>query len=276
MNGSMRGSWAGIVSLVAAGAILALAGCSRAVLSSGWPTREVVLNGVPGDWPAEWFSIADDRLVVSVTNDAEYLYLAVAPGDDSMQAQIMRRGLTLWFDPAGGKAKSFGLRYPIGMPRPEGARPPEAGERSRDMRKQFESTLGELEILGLAGSAPRRLTIADAPGIKAAAALTEEKLVCEFRIPLAKGEGRPDAIGAVPGGTIAIGFAVPALGGRGMPRGGEGGRGRGGDRPGGPPPGGGGGEGGERMGPPGGMRWPVGFTRPKALDFRLQVTLANR
>jgi hypothetical protein len=255
------------VALFALG-MLSCTGCSRAVLKSPWRTGEIAIDGVSADWSGEWFALADGRITASVTNDGEFLYVALAPGDASAKMQIMRHGLTLWFDPAGGKAKVFGIRYPIGMP-PREARPPESEHREdfqSEIRNQFEATLGDLEILGPEGSEPRKLALAEAKGIEAKAALTEDQLVCELKIPLARSAERPFAVGAAPGGDLGLGIVVA-----GMEKGSHGPRG------GGPPEGGGGGPpgegrggrpGGERRGAPGG-----GFTTPGPIDSWTKVRL---
>jgi hypothetical protein len=272
----------GGVALLALGMLSAM-GCSRAVLKSPWRTGEIAIDGVSADWSGEWFALADGRVTASVVNDGEFLYVALAPGDAAAKMQIMRHGLTLWFDPAGGKAKTFGIRYPIGMPPREG-RPPEGEHREEfqnETRKQFEATLGDLEILGPEGSQPRKLTLAEAKGIEAKAALTEDQLVCELKIPLARGAERPFAIGLAPGGDLGLGIVVagmekgshgpreggPPEGGRGGPpeggRGGPPGGGERGGRHGGGGPGGPRGEGGPRG----------GFTTPGPIDSWTKVRL---
>src|SRR5262249_60643297 len=61
-------------------------------------------------------------------------------GDRDVERQIRLEGLTVWFDPAGGKEKAFGLRFPLGFLHGQGPDaggvpappPPSGGEDSAD------------------------------------------------------------------------------------------------------------------------------------------------
>ncbi|MGC8897644.1 MAG: hypothetical protein ACP5ON_05330 [Bacteroidota bacterium] len=57
--------------------------------------------------------LREQNLVVDLRNDNEYLYLSLATNDRLTQQQIVRFGLTVWFDYQGNEAKRFGIHYPI-------------------------------------------------------------------------------------------------------------------------------------------------------------------
>ena len=50
---------------------------------------------------------------MQVVNDGEFLYLRMSASDAGTRMEIMRLGMTVWFDPAGGTKKKLGLRYPV-------------------------------------------------------------------------------------------------------------------------------------------------------------------
>ena len=285
--GAARGAAIGWVTLLGVAGAVVTPGCGRAVLNCPWRSQAIVVDGRTGDWSGTWYSFADDRIVMSVTNDGEFLYLGLAPSEMGAQAQITHGGLTIWFDPQGGKDRSFGIRYPLGREgrpaRPDSLR----GDRRPDaeaMRREFEGRLGELEILTDGGNGRERMPVSEARGIEVRAGFSEEQLACEFKIPLRADLEHPFAAGTIAGQALGIGVEVPGFdrgersmgrGERGGPGGGPGG---GPDAPGGPPPGGGRGgpEGGGMRGGAGhgGGRGPQGSSGP--IEFWIRVRPATR
>ncbi|MBN2171100.1 MAG: hypothetical protein JW819_07270 [Candidatus Krumholzibacteriota bacterium] len=221
--------------------------------------------------------LEDCPLSVGVANDDSILYLVLATGNRDLQAQILRQGLIIWFDPTGGKARTFGAQYPLGTMADaleDGAltrrRQPEGGEQDEAARRQrlaeaAEAVRGRMRIHFTGEGDAWSLAVAECRGVSVSYRVEASRLVVEMAIPLWTGPGRPYAVGAGAGGTLALGFQTPeldrearreAMGGRGGGRGVPPGGGTGG------PPGGG------RGGPPGGM------SRPDPLDWWIIVTLA--
>jgi hypothetical protein len=229
-----------------------LGGCSTVVLDSSWRDREITIDGTVTEWEGKRATIEGKDLIVGLANDADYLYLTVTPRTEGAQMNMMRSGFTVWFDPEGGTAQTFGIRYPLGM-QESGIRLGFAGEepdRER-MRQEFERTLFQLEIRGPQEDQTRHLAISEAVGIDIRAQIEDGVLSYELKIPLLQSEKHPHAVGAGPGSSIGLGFITPSVdreammasrGGGGM--GGSGGRGRGGGRGAGGPGGRGGGRGG--------------------------------
>jgi hypothetical protein len=260
-------------------ALLLPAGCSsRLALESRRPAGEITVDGSVEEWGNERVEIGGETFYVDIRNDADHLYVSLIPGTQMLQMQIMREGLTLWFDADGGRDKEFGIRFPLGSGQGSRAgsgqtstRPGMDGGFVEDLRAEFEKSLGELEVLGPEQDDCRRMALGAAEGIEVDARLENSLLVYELKLPLSPGEKRPYAVGAAPGNSIGLGFEAPATEmsalrpgmGRG-PGGGRGGTNR--------PPGGGG------MGrPPGGGRMggPRMGSMPEAIEIWAVVQLAG-
>ncbi len=101
-----------ILSMLAAGSLLA--GCASApIYPSLQQKTPVVIDGNPIDWqlPLTYYD-KDSKLSFSVSNDSANLYFCFAAYDEPLQMRIIRGGLQIWIDTAGGKAQQIGLLYP--------------------------------------------------------------------------------------------------------------------------------------------------------------------
>ncbi len=264
-----------VVALVFLAALAGAMGCGGEQLQSRWRDRAVVVDGSSADWDGAMIPFEEENLGVGVMNDDEFLYLCLVATDRADQMQILTGGLTLWVDPAGGKDKAFGIRYPVGG-RPEGAEPGARGGRGagREPGERGERGLGretgergdppDLDSLLVRFSPPERLEIRNGedelmesypldatPGLEARIGSENGALVCELKIPLEATADRPFAVAATKG-RVGLGLETVEIERPKMQRpDGMMGGGPGGGMGGGPPGGGGGGMGG---GPPGGGR----------------------
>lgn len=239
-------------------------------LQSESPDREISVDGDAGDWQGALTSIEKENLSLGVLNDGAYLYLALVSSDRQLVNQMMIRGFTVWFDAAGGKEKTLGLRFPLGLMASGAQVSPREMQQNPDARRElFEASLTEMEILESEDKS-RRFPRHAVQGIEVMAKIDAGTLVYELQIPLRAGEGHTFAIDAAPGDVIGVGLETPEIdreamrqqsGGRGGGRGGAGGRG-GGGRGG---RGGFGGQGGGRGGPP---------QQPESLKLWTTVELA--
>lgn len=217
------------------------------------PERGIVVDGDADDWLGALSFLEEEKLSVGFMNDQNNLYICLILERDQAPGLLMRQGLTVWFDPAGGKKKTLGIKYPLGgaptgrsmprmMDRPEGTQ--------RNILRDFPD---ELEILKSDMEFPEKKTLDQAKkeGLKVQVNSSEGSFVYELKIPLLASESQPLAIGVAPGATIGVGFEADKLdmsqimrrpqGGMGAPVGGGiagMGRGRGGPgmRPGMPKP----------------------------------------
>lgn len=268
----LRSSISGIV-------LLLLAGCARPEISAHWRDREFEVDGELADWSGLQVAPYGDKLHVGTANDAQTLYLSVSTTDRELIESILRHGLTVWFDPAGGDEQTLGFRIPArrqGFGEPNGLPPRGRGAprgrtpRGGDSRRGRESGTPpiepgqkaiEFELLGPLPGLIRRVTSPGDEHVQVVLEARTDLVVVEARLPLAAPSGW--ALGVTPGDTLGIGWEVePGMPARPDGRSGPPGRG---DRGGPPPPGGGGPGGfgrpnGSGMPPPpgkgnGGARW---------------------
>jgi len=226
-----------------------LVGCgnSKLELNSNWRDREITVDGKNTEWRGAMLFFEEDNVSVGLLNDENFFYICMIAEDQFIRAQVMRQGFTLWFDPEGGKEKTFGIKYPIGMQAsgmPRGMRRDEQNlERSSEAPRR---PMIELEILGPGKDELKKMPIAEAKGIDIHIEFSSGMLVYELKVPLIQSEQHPYAIGAEAGSSVGIGLETAKMekqdvkgemsGGRGSPTGGmrgeAGGRGMpGGRRP---------------------------------------------
>jgi hypothetical protein len=227
-----------------------------------------VVDGDHTEWEGAVTQLDDVDAVVGLLNDGTHLYLCLASIDQGITRQVLGRGLTLWFDPEGGRTRVLGIRFPLGQreQRPPSGTPEERPDPDA-MLARIDEAEPEIEII-TEGDLATRMFLAQAVGIDLDVGLTKGALVYEAKIPLSSVEGSY-AIGARPGSEIGIGLTTPGIDremmrermrGQGPPGGPGGGMGGGGRR---------GGMGGAR---PGGGRRP---SIPEPLDVWATVSIAT-
>ncbi|UCH83724.1 MAG: hypothetical protein JSW50_14945 [Candidatus Latescibacterota bacterium] len=265
----------------------ATVGCGGDLKMDGcWRHVEVAIDGDNSEWSNCSTYLEDEDFAVGVMNDADYLYISLSTADREVQRQVMMSGMIVWVDVTNDKAKSFGVRFPLGMregdmreriqemrDRPD---PPDRAE----MQQQFVRQIGEMdrfEMIGPHEGNVRLLQIEDSKYVKVKLGVINGAFVYELRVPLDKQKDYLYGLGAKPGDNIAIGWDSPEID-RGEMRGmgggemGGGGRGGGGGGYGGGRKGGGmGGAGGLGMRPPGDS-----FEPPEPFEVWAKVKLVPR
>ncbi|MCH7573866.1 MAG: hypothetical protein IIA59_01960 [Candidatus Marinimicrobia bacterium] len=248
--------------------------------SSHWRGQEIVIDGDQQEWSGKLVIPKRENIAIGIMNDDSYLYVTMSTSDRRTMMQIMRMGLTVWFDPGGKKKKVLGIKYPIGGP-DTGMR--SAGGRNRgsnempDLESQIEALQESqlwIEVLGPDKNDITRLSISDGHGIKVEVGSSPDgRFVYELRIPLERTPGSPYAIYSSLAKTVGIGFETGAMDLQAM-RGQRGGGMRSGGRQGGGGMRGGGGRGGGMRG--GGMRGGgAGQQMPKPFKYWARVSLAT-
>ncbi len=206
-----------------------LVGCghSQLELNSNWRDREITVDGNNADWLGTMLFFEEDNVSVGLLNDENFLYICMIAEDQFMRTQVMRQGFTLWFDPDGGKEKTFGIKYPLGMQ--AGGRRMRIDEQSMERSRQApRRPMIELEILGPGKDELKKMPIAEAKGIDIIVEFSSGMLVYELKVPLIQSEQYPYAIGAEAGSSVGIGFETPKMKRSDMRRQMSGGRGGGG------------------------------------------------
>ncbi len=247
-------------------AVLALFhGCSKPVqVSSRWLDHEIAIDGTDDEWGSATIYAKQAKVSLTVLNDSTDMYIRLCSRDRDVQARVLGPGLTVWFDPDGGKDKTFGIHFPLGRHEPGmPAMSRENMQQPQDFQKIIEKSAKELEILYPEKEACHRmlLSAAEAHGINATLYFLKGNLVYELKVPLMHDEKHQHAIGirmneANTNAVLGVGFETPEIhleemgqrqegegagemppaGGSGMPPGGREGM-PGGGTPGGGPPG---------------------------------------
>ena len=250
--------------------VTSFAGCNEPELSSAWKDREITIDGKSGDWKNVVAYIEKTNAAVGLLNDELHLYVCLTTMDRITATQIAASGFTVWLDPEGGKKKTFGIRFPLGM---QGSGDPmKIKESLRDPKKfraLFEDLGSEMEILGPGKDQRVRTLRSTIEGIEVSTGYSEGRFVYELKLPLARNTAQRYGIGTDAGKTIGVGFETPELDReamasqtKGQRGGGLGGRGGGG----------GGGKGGMGGGGKGGMR--PGGAMPEPFELWTKVALS--
>jgi hypothetical protein len=244
---------------------VSVAASEKARFASQLRDGAITVDGRYDDWYGNLQPFEAAPVAVQFLNDKDYLYMRLTASAAAERRQILRQGFTVWFDPAGGTKKRFGIRYPVVERGSEGGDRPggfggyggrRGGDRGGD-RGEPGDTANEprpgdrIDVLGPGKDDARMLTRDHAPGIDVAIREEQGTLQYELKVPLVKTADHPYAIEAVAGKPIGIGLesGKPAerfsvgpgggfggggfgggIGGRGGGMGGRGGGSRGGDR----------------------------------------------
>lgn len=181
--------------------------CEKYEFKSRWKDRDIVVDGRSMDWLDTLAYVEEFKVSVGITNDSDYLYICAVVENPLVRMQVMRQGLTVWFDPKGGRKKILGLRFPLGS---QGRREPPAEFAEEPdiekLRRTFPLSFNELEILGPNQKEKQRMRKAEAKGIDVAMSFSSGKLVYELKIPLMNRSDRPYAINVRPGSSFGIGI----------------------------------------------------------------------
>jgi hypothetical protein len=204
---------------VFAEAILLLAmvnGCSSLPqFASRQCTKPIIVDGDKDEWiGAPAYINKENTIAVSICHDAEYLYLCLTSQDPETQMQIMRNGLTIWFDKKGSNNKTFGINFPLAKKMDS---PPPAANRERmrdpeEARKMMEQSLFELEIVGEKETDRYRLAVNNEEGIRAKIDRGEDNLlIYELQVPFKKTPQHPNAIELADGSFVGLGVEAGTM-----------------------------------------------------------------
>jgi hypothetical protein len=235
----------------------------------------IAVDGKFDDWTGNLEPLGANPESIQVVNDGEFLYLRLTASEATARRQIMRQGMTVWFDPSGGTKKKLGVRFPVVEPGESGGEDQGRGHRyGADQSAEPPAPSDRVDILGPGKDDARSLTREHLPGVDVAIRSAEGTLQYELKVPLTKTADHPYAIEAEPGKTIGIGFETgkPEQSANGHGGGGYGGGGGGGY---------GGGMGGHRGGMGGrggggaGRHGESGYQQSKPLKAWATVTIAQ-
>ncbi len=254
--------------------VAAVAAAERPHFESQRRDGAISVDGGFDDWYGRLAPFGKDPVAVQFLNDGDFLYVRLTASDAATRMQIMRQGLTVWFDPAGGTKKRFGIMYPVvaGGPAADqrGGFGGRRGRRGEGASEDLPTPADSVNVIGPGKDDARSLTRDHLSGIEVAIRAEQGTVQYELKVPLAVSLDHPYAIGATPGKTIGFGLETPKMQQRSFGDGPGGGFGGGGGM------GGGRGRGGGGMGRRGGGRGgdDRSFQPPKPLNGWATVTIA--
>ena len=253
-----------------------------------WRSPVARVDGLIADWST--LTVVSKEVTAGAANDDQWLHLAIGTSDAATKQRLMGSGLIVYLDPAGNKAKTFGVRLPPLQPRAgfgrrgagsgDASDSPPPGSRTENPAWTYVEILGpekdQVHIVDLAEEGLRPIEVAMGNN--------SGTLLIELAVPLRPFDGHPYSPNVSATKTIVgLGLVTPsesAQTGRGGPTGGmSGGGGRGGGGMGGRGGGmggrGGGGMGGRGGGMNGGMR-EAGGGQAKPLNVWTRIELARQ
>lgn len=163
------------------------------------------------DWVGGLTLVEKENLWLGFRNDQDYLYLLLTTTDRDVIFSIASGGLIVWFDPAGGKEKVLGFRYPVGMEGAmKGSTPGAARPDPGAFGRLLEVSADGFEVLRRDGP-PLRLASRDTLGVQVAASIEDGAMVYEMRVPLRSGEAEPFAVDGALASGVGVGFETPEM-----------------------------------------------------------------
>jgi hypothetical protein len=185
--------------------LILLSGCSGGLkLTSDWQQGEMNIDGSDSEWQRGLYYDKASDMVYGVRNDDKYISIFLKTQNRSTQMQIMRQGLTVWFDREDGKKQTFGISYPISRQDTHAGFSPDTNE--ENLHTFLEQAFPELEVIGPKKEDIQRFSTLEAPGIRVKLGRTRETLVYELRVPLKKTSEHPFAIEPISEHRIGIEF----------------------------------------------------------------------
>ena len=205
---------------LAAGA--ALAGCRETTISASRFDGDISIDGRRADWDSvNGFDFEKEKLYLGAVYDDSSLYLLVATSNRSLSMEALRQGLRLRFRPdrenggvlwlgSPGSVRPSEMRVE-GPPgdRPAGAPSGEVFGRNTDERLQraLADLREEVRVFTAAGEDSVDLATADAARLGIEMQPGYERgghFILEMKVPLARDERHPLALGASPASNDAI------------------------------------------------------------------------
>jgi len=185
------------------------------ILESKWTAHPPLIDGQADEWSEDvLFLEKSARVNCAFRNDAENLYVLLAFEDEKSLSSINATGITLSFNTEGKKKKTVGFHFIKKMVTPEEliTSLEEQGEvlseeQKQSLREKAGAIIFAAEMLGRKGEQAPEATHAPAASRPAFKTMPEgDRVIYEFRVPLAKSETHPLGIGTGPGQTVNINF----------------------------------------------------------------------
>lgn len=186
---------------------LALAGCGGApLLTVPSAATPATVDGDAAEWTTGLRPVpGESGLSLGLRHTPDALVVVLIAGDDWQARRLASGGLTLWLDPAGGTARRVGLRFPLGVERPQ-----EAAQDARPDDGSLRAAFSAERLATVRGGDVRPVAPGGVPGVETAAAWTAQGLVVEVRLPL-RGPDATAFAGAASGSAVGLGIEMAQI-----------------------------------------------------------------
>ncbi len=220
------------LALLCSARLVSLAASEKPHFDSQLRDGAITVDGHYDDWYGNLQPFEQAPVAVQFLNDQDFLYMRLTASATAERRQILRSGFTVWFDPAGGTKKHFGVRYPVveqGMGGDDGGNRggyggyggghrgggsgsggsgggDKGGSQGGDKADTDPRPGDRIDVLGPGKDDARMLTRDHAPGIDVAVREEQGTLQYELKVPLLKTSDHPYAIEATAGKPIGFGL----------------------------------------------------------------------
>jgi len=189
-------------------------GCSESLVNSSWLNNEINIDGYKNDWQGSLKYYDEEKVVVGIKNNGEYIYFCLATSDNNKITKILRTGFTVWLNPQDSDGEKIGIQYPIKRDKNE---PVESGDR-QDKKAQpnnekmskmvdsFKANQNELLIVNSDNFPLNAFSNINDFGLEAKIDYNMQQLVYELKVPLSTDKNSSFYIDALPGELLEVGF----------------------------------------------------------------------
>lgn len=205
--------------VLATALVLLLAGACGGppTLQRGSTSAPPTVDGALSEWGGSLSYVHDEPVSMSVRPTDSLLYVALATQDQRLIRSVAKNGLIVWVDPSGGKARRYGVQFPLGFRAQQAGRrgspsadsdrtgPPGPSRRSSTFDQL---ALEELDVIRH-DSVRVRIPAQFSSGVRAQATIDPGTFVYELAIPTAAGTASAQhGLRAALGPTVGIGLQI--------------------------------------------------------------------
>ena len=185
----MRTVRLGLLSILLGGGVLLGACSGPPTLQTHSPSQAPVVDGALSEWDGTLHRVGNSPVSMSVAPTDSLLYVAVLIPDRQLLRSVAKHGLVVWVDPAGKKAHSYGVQYPLAIRAQRGGqKSPPSGQGPRQaspINQLFPSDLAVIRNDTIRRRMPARL----ASGLRVQATMETGSLIYELAVPVSGYEG---------------------------------------------------------------------------------------
>ncbi len=188
--------------------------CNELEISSNLASQQIIIDGSDEEWKGSLAYIEEGKAFFGIRNDENFLYIVLRVWERDIQIQILRYGLTVWFDKKAEKNQGFGINFPLENKKiGKIFRTAEQNNRKEISEELLEAANYRMIVFGPEQDKQRHLLALQAETfrIETKIGLGNGNLIYELKIPLKINEDTPFAIGLDTEEVISICFETPEI-----------------------------------------------------------------